>query len=273
MEHFNQILTKFTFFEHSQPLFDVMQKEIENLDFVREVNFDFIDSLKNNSTKHLLFFDDSCEKVCNSKDFVDLATTGRHRGLSTIYIKHNLFHRSNLGRDVELRNTHNVLFKTPRDVMHITTLSKQLDLSSELVDWYRDTTCVPFGLFLIYLSSQTDGRLRYCTNSGSVPSKIDVPDRLKQSKILDDEHTTCLHSPCVPITFPQREKPLPSVLPKRVHPVSLRMHKKSAQGKPAKYKKTSRGEISKPGLTIVFKAYNLEAMKRQSGVRKRVRAH
>ena len=32
------------FYQHSQPLYDVMQKEIENL-FVRGVNFEFIDSL------------------------------------------------------------------------------------------------------------------------------------------------------------------------------------------------------------------------------------
>ena len=81
----------YSFYQHSQPLYDVMQKEIENLEFVQGVNFEFIDSLKNNGTKYLLIFDDSCEEICNSKAFVDIATAGRHRGLSTIYIKHNLF--------------------------------------------------------------------------------------------------------------------------------------------------------------------------------------
>ena len=33
------------FYQHSQPLYDVMQNEIENLEFVRGVNFEFIDSL------------------------------------------------------------------------------------------------------------------------------------------------------------------------------------------------------------------------------------
>ena len=36
-----------------------MQKETENLEFVQGVNFEFIDSLKNNGTKYLLIFDDS----------------------------------------------------------------------------------------------------------------------------------------------------------------------------------------------------------------------
>ena len=39
---------KIYFYQHSQPLYDVMQKVIENLEFVRGVNFEFIDSLKNN---------------------------------------------------------------------------------------------------------------------------------------------------------------------------------------------------------------------------------
>ena len=159
-------------YQLSQPLYDVMQKEIESLEFVRGVNFEFIDSLKNIGTKYLLILDDSFEEICNSTAFVDIATTGRHRGLSTIYIKHNLFHQSKLGRDVELQNTHIVLFKSPRDVMQVTTVSTQLGLGSELVDWCRDVTSVPFGHLLIDLSPRTDDRLRYCTNTGSISSKF-----------------------------------------------------------------------------------------------------
>ena len=157
-----------------------MQKKNENLEFVRGVNFELIDSLKNNGTMYLEIFDNSCEEICNSKAFVDIATARRHRDLSKIYIKHNLFHQSKLGRDVELQNTHIVLFKSPRDIMQVTTLSTQLGLGSELVDWYRDATSVPFGYLLIDLSPRTDDRLRYCTNTGSTPSKFYIPERLKQ---------------------------------------------------------------------------------------------
>ena len=51
-----------------------MQKKIENLEFVRGVNFEFTDSLKNNGTKYLLVFVESCEKIFNSRTFVDIAT-------------------------------------------------------------------------------------------------------------------------------------------------------------------------------------------------------
>ena len=203
------------FYQHSQPLYDVMQKEIENLEFVRGVNFEFIDSLKNNGTKYLLIFDDSCEEICNSKAFVDIATARRHCGLSTIYIKHNLFHQSKLGRDVELQNIHIVLFKSPRDVMQVTTLSTQLGLGSELVNWYRDATSVPFGHLLIDLSPRTDDRLSYCANTGSIPSKFFYPGPTETVKFLDNEHTKSLYSPSVPIFFPTNAKVFSFSLPQK----------------------------------------------------------
>ena len=70
------------YYQHSRPLYDVMQKEIENLEFVQGVNFEFFDSSKNNGTKDLLIIDDSCEEICNSKAYVDIASAGRHRGLT-----------------------------------------------------------------------------------------------------------------------------------------------------------------------------------------------
>ena len=191
----------------------------------------------------MLIFDDSCEEICNSKEFVNIATSGKLGGLSTMYIKHNLFHQSKLGRDIELQSTHIVLFKSPRDVMQVTTLSTQLGVGSELVDWYRVATSVPFGHLLIDLSPRKDNRLRYCTNSGSVPSKSYLPDRLKHLRTLDDEHTKSLYYPSVPIAFLQRQEPLSSVLPKRVYQVSMRMHNKSTQRKLASHKKTSLGKF------------------------------
>ena len=77
------------FYQHFQPHYEVMLKEIENIEFVRSVNFDFIDSLENNGTNYLLIFDVSCQEICNSREFEKIAVARRHRGLSTIYIKHN----------------------------------------------------------------------------------------------------------------------------------------------------------------------------------------
>ena len=121
--------------------------------------------------------------------------------------------------------------------MQVTTLSTQLGLGSELVDWYRDATSVPSGHLLIDLSPRTDDMSLFCTNSGSVPSKFHIPERLKHLRTLGNEHTKYLYSPSVPIAFPQMEKPLSSVLSKRVHPVSMRMHSKSAKRKLANHQR------------------------------------
>ena len=136
MEPFNQKLTETTFFINILRHYVLLCKnKLKISSFFKVSTLNFVDSLKNNGTKYLLIFDHSCEEICNSKAFVDITTAGRHRGLSTIYIKHNLFHQSKLGRHVELQNTHIVLFRSPRDVMQFSTLSAQLGLGSELVDW------------------------------------------------------------------------------------------------------------------------------------------
>ena len=76
--------------------------------------------------------------------------------------------------------------------MQVNILSTQLGLGSYLVEWYRIAASVPFRHLLIDLSLQTDDRLRYCTNSGSVLSKFYIPERLKHLRTLDDEHTQSL---------------------------------------------------------------------------------
>ena len=257
------------FYQHSQPLYHVMQKEVENLEFVQGMSLELIDSLKNNGTKYFLKFDDSCEEIRNSRAIIDIATAGRHRSLSTICIKHNLFQQSKVGGDAELQNTHIVLFKSPRDVLQVTTLGAKLSLGAEIVDWCRDATPVPFGHLMIDLSPRTDNRLRYCTNSGSVPSKIYFPERLKPLRFLDED-TKSIYPPNVPIALLQMQKPLSSVLRKRDYPVSMRIHSKSIQRKLANHKKTSRAKVSRRRLVTIAKKNNLETKKKRSVVRKRI---
>ena len=241
------------FYEHPQPLYDVMQKEIDNPEFVQGVHFKFINSMKNNGTKDLLIFDDSCAEIGDSEEFLDNGTAGRHRGISTIYIKHNLFHQSKLGREVELQNTHTVLFKSPRDVHQVATLSVHLGLGSALVDWYRDATSLPFGHLLINLSPRTDDRLRYCTNSRNIPSKFYVPVNLKHLKNLGDEHTKLLYVPSIPTLFPRIQNSLSKNLSKRIYPISQRVHRQPAARKLVRSKKKSRPKVQKRNSRTVFK--------------------
>ena len=202
-----------------------------------------------------------------------MATAGRHRGFSTIYIKHNLFHQSKLGRDVELQNTHIVLLKSPQDVHQVATLNVQLGIGSALFDWYRDATSVPFGHLLIDLSPRTDGRLRYCTNSGNILSEIYVPDNLKQLKYLDDEHAKSLYSPSTPALFPRMQNSVSKNLSKRIYPISQRVHRPPAARKLVRSKKKTRPKVHRQKSRTVFKKNNLEASKKSSFVAKRIFAH
>ena len=247
-----------------------MQKEIDKLEFVQGVHYEFINSLKNYGSKYLLIFDDSCAGNCNSKEFVDIATAGRHRGFSTIYIKHNLFHQSKLGRDVELQNTHIFLLKSSRDVHQVATLRVQLGLRSALVDWYRDATSVPFGYLLIDLSTRTDDRLRYCTNSGKIPSKFSVPNNLKQLKYLDDEPTKFFYSPSIPELFPRMQNSVSNNLCKKIYPISQRVHRQLAARKLVRSKKKSRPKVQRRNSRTVFKRNNLAATKNSHFVAKRI---
>ena len=149
------------------------------------------------------------EKNCNRKTFVDFATTRSYRGLSTIEIKHKFFRQSKLGRDVELHITHIVLFKSPHYVIQVSRVSGQLGLGSELVDWYREATLVPYGLLFTEMWPRTDDRVRFGTNNRSVSTKFFIPDWLKHFNSLEEEHIKFLYSPSVPIIFPQVQKSFP----------------------------------------------------------------
>ena len=71
-----------------------MSKNIKNIEFVQGVDFKLIENLPNIGRKYFLIFDYPLEEISSSKEFVKIATAGRHKSLSTVYIKHNLFHQS-----------------------------------------------------------------------------------------------------------------------------------------------------------------------------------
>ena len=83
---FNSI---YYFYQHEQPKFSSIERNL-NILFTKFSGFNFISQLEN----CLLVFDDSCEEIFNDKEFSKLATAGRHRNISVIYVKHNLFQQS-----------------------------------------------------------------------------------------------------------------------------------------------------------------------------------
>lgn len=180
----------FYFYQYDQYVY---KQHLHNIEYINGVDFDMIKSLPRGK-KYLLVFDDSCEEICRSKEFQMIATAGRHKGLNVIYIKHNLFHKSPLGRDIELQLTHIILFKNPRDVQQVKVLGKQLGLGNELDVWYKDATSKPYGFLLIDLCPKTNENLRF--SSGFDPTVFYLPTKSKgrTTTAVNDEHTIHLYS-------------------------------------------------------------------------------
>ena len=147
------------FYQHDQPKFQQVEKQLD-IQFKKFSSFELISQLEN----CLLIFDDSCEDIFNDKEFSKLATAGRHRNISVIYVKHNLFQQSKWSRTIDLNTTHIILFKSPRDVQQITFIGRQLDNTNFLKSSYDLAVKEPFGHLLIDLNPSTSDSLRFCSN-------------------------------------------------------------------------------------------------------------
>ena len=144
-----------------QPAFSekVSSREVI-MEFMKFDGFESVRKIEN----VLLVFDDSCEDIYNDKEFVRLATAGRHRGIDVIYVKHNLFQQSRWSRTIDLNTSHIILFKSPRDVQQLDLLGRQLNVSKFLRNCYELATRDSFGHLLIDLDPRTSDCLRYCSN-------------------------------------------------------------------------------------------------------------
>ena len=127
------------------------------------MKFNGFESLRNLENVRLVF-DGSCEDIYKEKDFIRLATAGRHRGIDVIYVNHNLFQQSRWSRTIDLNTSHIILFKSPRDVQQLYLLGRQLKVSKLLRSGYELATRDSFGHLLIDLDPRTSDCLRYCSN-------------------------------------------------------------------------------------------------------------
>ena len=149
----------FYFYQHKQPKFESLERNL-NIQFKKFTSFEFISELED----CLLVFDDSCEEIFNDKEFSKLATAGRHKNISVIYVKHNLSQQSKWSRTINLNTTNIILFKSPRDVQQIGLIGRQLSNTQFLKESYELATKQPFGHLLIDLDPKTSDVLRYCSN-------------------------------------------------------------------------------------------------------------
>ena len=153
--------------------------------------------------------------------------------------------------------------------MQVSTLSAQLGLGSELLDWYGHATSVPYSHLFIDLSRRASLRLRYSTDNGSVPSIFYISDRLKHLECSDEEHSKSFYTPSDPMFFRQIQKSIPSVLSERIHPLSLRLHSNLVKENPRNVERHHAQNFKDKFGCSLCKENNLEAKKGHSGLRER----
>lgn len=162
------------FYKEYQTVFNEVQKKMPSIQFVRYAGFEITHELSN----CLLVYDDSCEEIFNDYEFVKIATSGRHRQLHVIYVKHNLFHQSKWSRTIDLNTTHIVLFKSLRDIQQIEYLGKQLNCLQLIKDAYKTATKDPYGHLIIDLDPKTTQGLRFSSHIiGPSPSIFFIPSQ------------------------------------------------------------------------------------------------
>ena len=188
------------FYREDQPIFRHMTTKL-NIQFIKFNSFDVTINLK----QCLLIFDDSCEEIFNDKEFVKIATSGRHRKLHVIYVKHNLFQQSKWSRTIDLNTTHIVLFKSPRDINQIDYLGKQLGKSEFLKFSYLKATSEPFGHFLIDLDPKTSECLRFCSNiTEPGPSIFYLPSQKAVVTPITNEREKQNYAEANAVSFPKK---------------------------------------------------------------------
>lgn len=117
--------------------------------------------------KKLAIFDDSCDEILASKSFATLATAGRHKGISVIFIKHNLYQQGKYSVTIDKNTTHIAILKSPRIGKQLKILGSELEgakgdfLEQAYLRAMEDT----FGHVLIDLASSTCDLLRYSIHS------------------------------------------------------------------------------------------------------------
>ena len=105
-----------------QPIYTQFD-QYSNVVFKKLTNMRFLQKTEN----CLLIFGNSCEEIFKDKEFVKLATAGRHKNNSVFYVKQYFYQRSEWSQTIDLNTTHIFLFKSPRDVQQVGFLGKQLN--------------------------------------------------------------------------------------------------------------------------------------------------
>lgn len=148
-----------------QPLFQIIEEDVQNIEFVRGLPSDEkINLLSKNGCHNIIVLDDLMSEICNDKDMQKLFTQkAHHLRFTVIFITQNLFCKGLTSRTISLNLHYFILMRNPRGVTQIRTLGQQIGQMKTLITAYKDATREKFSYLLVDLSPVSDDIHRFRT--------------------------------------------------------------------------------------------------------------
>ena len=205
-------------YRHWQGIYDKFRKSLNNIEFIQlaQDSFEIVDSIvhetnpiikqqqqqqrgnaKDNVDKYrtLMIFDDVAEELLRNDNFSNLATSGRHKNISVIFIKHNLYQQGKHSVTIDKNTTHLILMKNPRVGRQLKILGTELGNMKFLEECYQKAVeDQPFGHLLIDLTPSCIESLRYCSGIPNRPSFFWLPRKNARTTLINDKNTNALYS-------------------------------------------------------------------------------
>ena len=180
-------------YQHWQPVYKKLESEMnsEEINFLNGLDWKKLE-IMSNFKRHLLVFDDVIDKIANSLEFLNLVVSGRHKNQHVIFLKHNLYQKSPNSKTIDLNLTHLLLLKSPRDIVQIDCLGRQLGDRGLLLSAYRSATEEPYGHLLIDLDPRCDENLRLVSNicsADNLPPLFHIDSKNNEYITLNESFT------------------------------------------------------------------------------------
>lgn len=136
---------------------------------MKDVNIEFVEGLPDEKmldpqVRNLVVLDDLLAET--DARVTKLFTKGsHHKNTSVIYISQNLFDKNKENRTITLNAHYIVLFKSPRDVLQVQSLARQMypGKTHYMLEAFADATKEAFSYLLVDLKPDTPDELRLRT--------------------------------------------------------------------------------------------------------------
>ena len=160
------------FYNHFQAIYEELLLSLGQQKFYlcQGVDWSFLDKVTASNKPTLLIFDDVYQNVSDTKEFLDLAMSGRHQNLRLLVLKHNLYQQSRHSKTIDLNVTQMLLLRNPRDNNQIDCLGRQLGCRELLLNSYKRATQDQFGHLLIDLDPRLNENRRLSSHIISKPA-------------------------------------------------------------------------------------------------------